>query len=427
MIIIQLMNDNHSPATGPRPGSPLLQRAVLPQLEEALATHAVVVLTGARQTGKSTLATAVGDNRLHLALDERDRFMDAQADPAAFVERAPQLTIDEVQRVPDLLYAIKRVVDVQRPRQPGRFLLTGSADLSLMKSVSESLAGRASYMTIWPMTRRELLGFGTTGIWSQLCNTPVARWYDLVHEGDAPSDDWRSLALRGGYPTPAYEYSTDSARKHWFTGYIRTYLQRDIPGLSAIEHLPDFRRLMRAVALRIGGLQNQSGLARDMGLPQPTVHRYLNLLEVSYQLVRIPAYAVNRTKRLVKSPKMYWSDTGLALALAQETMPRGEHLENMVLTDLLAWRETDPAMPEILYWRTVSGQEVDFVIEAGPEKLIAVEVKATTRPSTKETGGVRAFMEEYGSHVHGALLLHGGDETFWIAKGVLATPWWRVL
>lgn len=399
----------------------------MPRLEEALATHPVVVLTGARQTGKSTLATALGDSRLYLPLDERERFLDAEADPAAFVARAPRVTIDEVQRVPDLLYAIKRAVDTQHPREPGRFLLTGSANLSLMKNVSESLAGRAVPLTIWPLTRRELLGLGTAGIWSQLLTTPVAQWYDLVREQAVPVDDWGTLARRGGYPTPAYEYATDAARQRWFIAYVRTYLQRDVPELSAIEHLPDFQRLMRAVALRLGGLQNQSELARDTGLPQPTVHRYLNLLELSYQLVRLPAYAVNRTKRLIKAPKVYWSDTGLAMALANETTPRGEHLENLILMDLLAWREGELSMPEILYWRTVSGQEVDFVIEAGPERLLPIEVKATTRPSTKDIAGLRTFMEEYEDRVPGALLLHGGEETFWISPRVLAAPWWQVV
>jgi hypothetical protein len=170
---------------------------------------------------------------------------------------------------------------------------------------------------------------------------------------------------------------------------------------------------------------NQTELGRDTGLPQPTVHRYLNLLETSHQLVRLPAFSVNRTKRLIKSPKAYWSDTGLALDLAGSDKPTGAHFENMVLAELLAWRETDVVRTEVLYWRTASGQEVDFVVERG-RRLLPIEVKATTRPRLGDAQCLLMFLEEYDDMVQGALLLHGGAETFWIRERVLAVPWWRV-
>ena len=410
-------------------GSPqaVLPRAIAPVVRDALASHPIVILMGARQTGKSTLAEGIDGDRLVTALDERTLFEDARTDPDSFVARAPQMTLDEVQRVPDLLHAIKRAVDRDRPRRPGRFLLTGSANLALMRNVSESLAGRALYVTVWPMTRREVLGFGTAGQWDTFFTTPREAWYEAVRADLGAADSWQSLARRGGYPVPAYEYDTDAARHRWFRGYIQTYLRRDVPDLSAIEHGPDLQRLMRAIALRMGSLQNQSELARDVGLPQATVHRYMNLLETSYQLIRLPAYTVNRTVRLIKAPKLYWNDTGLALTITGERDPRGEHLENMVLSDLLAWRETRLDPPEIMYWRTVSGAEVDFVVEGASGELLAIEVKATSRPTTKMVAGVRAFLDEYKDRVRGALVLHTGDETFWIGNGILATPWWKVL
>ena len=158
--------------------------------------------------------------------------------------------------------------------------------------------------------------------------------------------------------------------------------------LSSIAALPDFRRLMRAACVRLGSLVNQSDLGRDVGLPQPTVHRHLNLLETSYLLVRIPAYSVNRTKRLIKSPKLYWSDTGLAMHLSQEDQPRGAHLENLVLQDLLVWRDSRPARAEVLHWRATTNEEVDFVIEA-EGALLPVEVKATRRPRLRDAAGPR--------------------------------------
>ena len=157
---------------------------------------------------------------------------------------------------------------------------------------------------------------------------------------------------------------------------MRTYLERDLQDLAAISALPDFRRLMRAACLRFGQLVNQTELGRDVALPQATVHRWLNLLETSYQLVRLPAYAVNRTKRLIKAPKLYWGDTGVALHLGEIEEPRGAHLENLVLHDLLAWRDARLERAELGYWRTASGEEVDLVIEAGG-RLLPIEIKAS--------------------------------------------------
>jgi hypothetical protein len=171
---------------------------------------------------------------------------------------------------------------------------------------------------------------------------------------------------------------------------------------------------------------NQTELGRDVALPQPTVHRYLNLLEMSYQLVRVPAYAVNRTKRLIKTPKIYWADTGLAGHLAGIEEPTGAHLENLVLGDLLAWRDARPQPAEILYWRTATGEEVDLVIEAG-KTLVPIEIKATTRPRVDDGRHLRVFREEYKGRSRAGLLLHTGDRAEWLAPGILATPWWSVL
>jgi hypothetical protein len=163
--------------------------------------------------------------------------------------------------------------------------------------------------------------------------------------------------------------------------------ERDLQDLASISALPDFRRLMQAACLRLGQLLNQTELGRDVGLPQPTVHRWLNLLETSYLLVRLPAYAVNRTKRLVKSPRIFWGDTGVALHLGA-TAPAGAHLENLVLHDLLAWRDAQVDRVELAYWRTTIGEEVDFVIEVGGT-LLPIEVKATSKPRLADCAHLR--------------------------------------
>lgn len=387
-----------------------------------------VVIMGARQTGKSTLVQAMPslESRPYLTLDDLDIRAQAQTAPEDLVRRAPRLTIDEVQREADLVLAVKRVVDEQRPRRPGQFVLTGSANLLLMKRIGDTLAGRAAYVPVWPMTRREQRGDGRAGLWGELLSTPVRDWYDLIVSTDEEAVEWRDLARRGSHPTPALELTSPDDRRIWFAGYVQTYLERDLQELAAITEIVDFRRLMRVACLRIGNVMNKSEMARDAGLTQPTAHRYLNLLETSYQLISLEPYAVNRTSRIVKSPKLYWSDTGLALFLAGELEPQGAHLENLVLTDLVAWRDAQVDPPQILYWRTRAGAEVDFVIEHA-SGLLPIEVKSTHRPRTIDAQGLLAFREEYGDRVRGALLLHGGDQTFWLSKDVLATPWWTVL
>jgi predicted AAA+ superfamily ATPase len=276
------------------------------------------------------------------------------------------------------------------------------------------------------MTRREQRGEGRAGRWEDLLAAPDEAWHDLLAAGDAEPEDWRALARRGGFPTPALALRNAKERVIWFDGYTRTYLERDLQDLAAIRALPDFRRLMRAACLRMGQLVNQTELGRDVSLPQATVHRWLNLLETSYLLVRLPAYAVNRTKRLIKAPKLYWGDTGMALHLAEADEPLGAHLENLVLHDLLAWRDARLERAEIGYWRTASGEEVDFVIEAG-RQLLPIEVKATARPRLGDARHLRTFRGEYGKKARAGLLLHTGSTLEWLTPDVLAAPWWRVL
>src|SRR2546427_4556800 len=330
--------------------------APLPRLAASALAHAagvvpVTVVTGARQTGKSTLVRdlAPAGERPYFTLDDLDVLEQASDAPDDLVARAERLTLDEVQRAPQLLLAVKRAVD--RRRRAGRFLLTGSANLLLMHQVSETLAGRATYLTLWPMTRREQLGMGRGGIWQELLDAKDDEWPDVVAAQRIASEDWRALARRGGYPVPALDLHSDDSRATWFAGYVQTYLERDLRDLSAVTSLPDLRRLMRAGCLRVGQLLNQTELGRDVALPQPTVHRWLNLLETSYQLVRLPAYAVNRTKSVIKTAKVYWADTGLALHLAGLDEPAGAHLENLVLNDLLAWRGGPPHRPDARFLR----------------------------------------------------------------------------
>ena len=396
-------------------------------LERALAASPVVVLMGARQTGKSTLVQSEPflADRLYLTLDDLETHERARAAPDDLVRSAPRLTLDEIQREPNLLLSVKRAVDQDRPRRNGRFVLTGSANLLLMHRVSETLAGRAIYVNLWPLTRRERLGLGRPGIWTDFFANPVSEWPELVGARPSVAADWRDEVRRGGYPTPAMELSRD-ARSLWFDGYLRTYLERDLQAMASVGNLVDFRRLMRATCLRLGNVVNQAELGRDTGIPRATVQRYLNLLETSCQLVRLEPYATHRTKRLVKSPKLYWSDAALALWLSGSGAASGAHLEILVLNDLMVWRDGQTPAPEVLFWRTTTELEVDFVVESDG-RLLPIEVKAAANPGYADTRGIRAFRQGYSERCPGGLLLHGGEQTQWMSDRILAVPWWRVL
>ncbi len=402
-------------------------RAVAPKLEVAVRTMRVVVITGPRQAGKSTLARYHPQlaSRPYFSLDDAATLLRARADRDAFLRSAPEMIIDEVQRDPPLILAIKVAVDKQRPQRRGQFVLTGSANLLMMKHVGDSLAGRAYYLRLQTLTRREQQGLGTAGIWTSFFETPAPDWLELIRAAPDRPEDWRQAVRRGGFPAVALETHNEQERSLWFDGYIATYLERDLRELHAVANLQSFQVLMQAAALRVGNLLNHAELARDAKMPLTTVHQYMSLLETSFQATRLVPYARNRTKRLIKTPKLFWNDVGLALHLGGAE-PSGAHLENYVLTDLLSWRDTETPRPEVSYWRTSSGAEVDFVLER-KKKLLAVEVKAGEAPGPRDAEHIKTFCAEYGSDVLGGLILHGGTESYWLHDRIMALPWWRVM
>jgi predicted AAA+ superfamily ATPase len=386
----------------------------------------VVVLLGARQTGKTTLVRHLpgAERRRYLSVDRLDVLGTAREEPAALLDRAGPWTLDEVQRAPELLGAIKEAVDADRA--PGRFLLTGSAHLLLQRHVTESLAGRAVFVRLRTMSRRELAGGGRAGLWGELLETPPREWPALVEGSGSPGEPWTDALRRGGFPVPALAAGGAEERALWFRGYVTSYVERDLRDLSALDAFPDFHRCMRALALRTGHLVNFAEISRDLGIPLTTLRRYVALLEASDHFLLVPGFSRNRTTRLIKAPKVYPADPGLGFHLSGVATPSGPHLENLVLHDLLAWSSGRSSPPEIHHWRTVSGTEVDFVVEEG-DRLLPLEVKATRRPRLDDAAGLGAFLGEFGDRAPGGLVLHGGTEVRWLRDRVLAVPWWRIL
>lgn len=399
------------------------ERWLEPQLQAALGALPVVVLTGARQVGKTTLARACQPARTFLTLDDIGALGQAQRDPDSLLAVRP-LTLDEVQRVPEVVLAVKRQVD--RRRRAGDFLLTGSANLSLLGKVADSLAGRSVYLDLPPFCPVEWLGRQDRLAPLDLLFEPK---FDL-RDWPTEAGDWQPWLRSGGFPS-ALLAPTEEARRLWFAGYVQTYLERDLRQLSDVSRLPDFQRLMAITANRTGRLVNQSDIARDAGLAQATAHRYLNLIETGCLITRLSPYATNPTAGLVKAKKLFWNDSGLATWLAgirsqaqlTERNDLGFWLEQAVFQTLQTWRSLDPAGRRLHYWRDRSGHEVDFILEQDGQ-LVALEIKAGSTVTLSDAGGLAAFKESLGkrSVLRRSVVLHGGSARP-LGEDSVALPW----
>lgn len=401
--------------------TPYRARALGSLVREALDEMPVVVVTGLRQTGKSTFLQHEPGlaGRRYRSLDDFAQMEAARRNPEAFVGADEPLTIDEAQKRPELLTAVKRAVD--RDRRPGRFLLSGSANFALLRGVTESLAGRAVYLTLHPFMRRELAG--------RLDPAPFLK--RLFYEGHAS----RSVptahvtaedVMKGGLPPVCLGLVRRPSV--WFKGYEQTYLERDVRALSRLDDLVSFRQLLRLAALRTAQVLNISDLARDAKLNATTTARYLSLLEASFVLTRLSPHLSNRASRLIKSPKLYVSDSGLAAHLAgiagsdqtKEEPLRGALVETYVAQNLAGILESSWPEARLGFWHVQGRYEVDFVIEVGRDTL-AVEVKAGSRWDARDLAGLRAFLKQ-ARRCRAAVLAYGGTEVVQLEERIWAVP-----
>lgn len=407
-----------------------LPREITPRLGQAMRRLPVVVLSGLRQAGKSTLVQreeSIASGRAYRTLDDFGTLAAAQTNPEFLIEdtgtACSAITLDEVQRCPELLVAIKRSVD--KDRRSGRFVLTGSANLALLSHVSETLAGRAAYLTLHPMTRREIRG--TTG------NTPFL--VEFIHEQVLRQGSCEPLTEReviaGGLPPACL--GPEDALAEWFRGYVQTYVERDLRQLSQLTDLVAFRTLTQLAALRTGQVLVISTLARDAKLNATTTGRYLGLLEASFLTRRIPPFLKNRSSRLIKSPKLHFTDSGLAAHLAgigdiapgHDDHLRGAMFEAYAAQNLSGLLEAHLPDAQLSYWHEQGRHEVDFVIEF-ERKVVAIEVKAATRWDEGDFHGLRAFAARTPSCVAG-ILAHNGRDAICLGERLFAIPLGRLL
>ncbi len=402
-----------------------VRRHVTPKIDEALEDTPAVLVVGPRQSGKTTLCQELSKQRggRYLSLDDSATLAAAAADPQSFIEGSEdRLTlIDEVQRVPELLRAIKLAVD--RRRRPGRFLLAGSASVMTLQRVSESLADRVEISTLWTFSQGELAGVREGFIDAAFSAEPLV----LRTPGESRAEIVRRACL-GGYPEMRHRAKAER-RRAWFDAYLTTIVQRDLRDLTSIENVSAIPRLLALLATRSGAVLNIADWSRTLGVPHSTLTRYLALLETMFIIGQIPAWTKARRGRYIKAARVVLTDTGLLAHLAslddarvrEDPNAAGPLLENFVAMELvrqLGWSRTSATLH---HFRTYAGQEVDFVLERRDGRVVGIEVKAG-QAADNDFKGLRLLAEIAGNNFVKGLVLYTGREVVLFGPRLWAAP-----
>jgi predicted AAA+ superfamily ATPase len=386
-----------------------IRRSLEPYLRRAASEFPAVVLTGPRQSGKTTLLKHVFGKRYgYVSLEPPDIRAAAETDPRGFLDTYPApMILDEVQYAPDLLPYVKERIDGLRSR-PGQYLLTGSQNLLLIERVTESLAGRAAMLrpgAPLPWESRKPGGGKKRSSYRQI---------------------WTSF-IRGGYPELVAHPGRDVGL--WHASYIQTYLERDVRTLRNVGDLSQFQSFLRLLAARSGQLLSLTDLARDLGTAINTVKAWLSVLEATYQVIVLRPYFANVGKRLVKTPKVYFTDVGTLCYLTGLKDPEhaasgpmgGWIMETAVLAEIVRALTHRGMEPRVYFWRTSSGAEVDFIVEV-ERKLVPIEVKLSATPRPAMAASIGEFQKDFGNRAQPGYVVHAGDVRLPLGAGVTALP-----
>lgn len=402
-------------------------RTLARTIQRAMKSFPAIVVTGPRQSGKTTLLISLfAKTHQFVTLEDPDVRIRAREDPLHFLDQyQPPLIIDEIQYIPELLSYIKTRID--RNRKPGQWLFTGSQHFPLMQGISQSLAGRAAILSLLPFSFSERIGLGNGSI-------EIADWLKRMNPRWQCKDkvSLSEVLLRGNYPEIASKRSVD--RQLWCGSYISTYLERDVRNLAQIGNLSQFERFLRLCAMRTGQILNQSELAKEVGMSVPTVKRWLSILETGYQIYLLYPYYRNIGKRLVKSPKMYFNDTALASYLLglhdRETLMNSPNLgnlfETMVVTDILKRFLHFGQMPSMYYLRTRDGLEVDLVLEIG-QKLYLFEIKSGMTILPKHAASLLRVEGDLESLVKASAMISASTGNFKVLNDIYNYNWKNLL
>lgn len=396
-------------------------RTLASVLRSAAKTFPALIVTGPRQSGKTTLVRELfGATHRYCTLDDPAVREQALRDPHLLLARfEPPVILDEIQYAPQLLHHVKLDIDAHRTHG-GRFVITGSQAFSLMQGVSESLAGRAAITSLLSFSLREALGVPDA----------AADWRAALSSGARMPDEVSSLldlVQRGGYPEPALQSEIDV--KLWHASYVQTYLERDVRSLRAVGDLNDFQRQLLATAARTGSLINYEDLARDLGITGKTVRAWMSVLEASGQVLTLKPFFGNVSKRLVKRPKVYFLDTGtLAYLLGVSQREQllqgaaaGPLFEAAVLGQIHRLLIHHGEASRLCFWRTAAGHEVDFVIEDG-QRLIPIEAKLTATPTPRDAAAIEAFQALFPKRAAKGFVVCLCRERFPLTRTVDAVP-----
>jgi predicted AAA+ superfamily ATPase len=404
----------------------MYRRCIKPALNDALSDTPVVFLAGARQSGKSTLVRQIAEESGHtryVTMDDSSLLAAATADPQGFIDGlSGRVVLDEAQRVPGLMLAIKAAVD--RNRQPGRFLLTGSANVLALPKVADTLVGRMEVLTLWPLSQVELERRNGSFV-----DALFAEKLQMDHVQPLSKQELFRRVIRGGYPE-VIARALPRRRASWFQSYLDLILRREVRDLANIQDLVQLPMVLAQVAARSGGLMSFADLARSVQIPQTTIKRHLALLEAVYLIHTIPAWSSNLTARLAKAPKLLLADSGLAchlLGLDSERLQgqpntAGGLTESFVAGEVARQLGWSLVRAKLYHLRSHTGQEVDLVVESPDGRCVGIEVKAAATVSGRDLRGLRTLADLAGPGFVRGVVLYTGRETVPFAENLHALP-----
>ena len=398
-----------------------IRRDLEAKLKDIAGQFSAITLTGPRQSGKTTILKRVfGDSHKYVSLDLSLNRTAAQNDPQGFLDSyTPPVIIDEIQHAPELFFHIKEMID-ERREEPGIFILSGSQNFALLESITESLAGRTAILNLFPLSQNECSGIQTPSFpWERETGVPF-------NSTVSSADLWKNL-MRGFYPELITKPDID--QEVWHGSYIQTYIDRDVRSIKQIGDLTTFQSFIRTLAARSGQLLNLSDISRDLGIAFSTAKRWLSVLEASFIVIILRPYYINVGKRMVKSPKVYFTDTGTLCYLVGLKEPEhaafspmsGAIFETAVVNEIYKRIHHRARVPQLYFWRTSNGNEVDIIIDNG-HRLIPIEVKKSATPRPKMASSIQSLMKDFPDRIERGYVVHTGSGHLPLAPNIFALP-----